>query len=248
MKKPRIALVTGFGGGIGQAVATRLKEEKYIVVATDLKNDRLSKTASESGFPFFAADLGNRKQVRKLAEDIENDFGYPSVLVNSAGGVCGQQGIPLEEVSEADWHEIFRANLDSAFYLAQTFVPFMKESGWGRIVTISSGAGLRPSLTGIYAYTAAKHALVGLTKQLSQDLGQYGITVNSVAPGFIRSNPNTEKQWEKMGPDGQRKLLERIHTKRTGKPADVAAAVAFFASAQAEWISGQILSVDGGIS
>ena len=112
---------------------------------------------------------------------------------------------------------------------------------------ISSGAGLRPSLTGIHAYTAAKHALVGLTKQLSLELGQYGVTVNSIAPGLILSNAATERQWEAYGRDGQAEIINRIHTRRLGRPEDIAAAVAFLTSDEASWITGQILSVDGGI-
>ena len=115
-------------------------------------------------------------------------------------------------------------------------------------MTISSGAGLRPSLTGIHAYTAAKHALVGLTKQLSLELGRHRITVNSIAPGFILSNPATRRQWEAYGPEGQEQLVGRIHTRRLGTPEDIAAAAAFLASDDAAWITGQILSVDGGIS
>jgi 3-oxoacyl-[acyl-carrier protein] reductase len=124
----------------------------------------------------------------------------------------------------------------------------MKAAGWGRIVNIASGAGLRPSLTGIQAYTAAKHALVGLTKQLSFELGPFGITTNAVAPGFVRSNPATERQWESYGPEGQRRLVEGTHTRRLGTPTDIANAVLFLASDQAGWITGQILSVDGGRS
>ena len=124
----------------------------------------------------------------------------------------------------------------------------MKAARFGRIVTISSGAGLRPSLTGIQAYSAAKHALVGLTKQLSWELGPFGVTVNSVAPGFVRSNPATERQWDSYGPEGQRRLVDGIHTKRLGSADDIAAAVLFFASDAAGWITGQVLSVDGGRS
>jgi 3-oxoacyl-[acyl-carrier protein] reductase len=124
----------------------------------------------------------------------------------------------------------------------------MQQAGFGRMIFIASGAGLRPSLTGIQAYTSAKHALVGLTKQLSQDLGRFGITSNAIAPGFVRSNPTTERQWESYGADGQRRLVDSIHTRRTGEATDIANAALFLASTQAAWISGQILSVDGGRS
>ena len=128
----------------------------------------------------------------------------------------------------------------------QALAPAMVEKGWGRIVTIASGAGLRPSLTGIQAYTAAKHALVGLTKQFSQEFARHGVTANSVAPGFVLSNPTTQKQWESYGPEGQQRMVDRIHTRRLGKAEDIAAAVAFFVREDAGWTTGQILSVDGG--
>ena len=138
--------------------------------------------------------------------------------------------------------------MDGAFWLAQAASGPMRNAGYGRIVNIASGAGLRPSLTGIQAYTAAKHALIGLTKQLSQDLGRFGITSNAVAPGFVRSNPSTESQWRTLGPEGQARLVEGIHTRRLGDATDIANAVLFLASESAAWISGQVLSVDGGRS
>jgi 3-oxoacyl-[acyl-carrier protein] reductase len=174
--------------------------------------------------------------------------GRLDILVNAAGGVRGQIGKPIEDVSEDDWRAIFAANVDSAFWLAQAAASPMKKQSFGRLVFIASGAGLRPSLTGIQAYTAAKHALVGLTKQLSQDLGRFGITSNAIAPGFVRSNPATEHQWESYGIDGQRRLVENIHTRRTGEASDIANAALFLASTQSAWITGQILSVDGGRS
>ena len=158
----------------------------------------------------------------------------------------GQVGRPIEEIPETDWHVIFQANVDGAFWLSQAAAPAMKQSGAGRIVNIASGAGLRASLTGIQAYAAAKHALVGLTRQLAVELGPFGITVNAVAPGFVLSNPTTQKQWESYGADGQKRLLEQIHMRRLGTADDIAAAVLFFASDAAGWITGQTLSVDGG--
>ncbi|MDF2811817.1 MAG: short-chain dehydrogenase, partial [Microvirga sp.] len=170
------------------------------------------------------------------------------ILINCAGGVRGQVGRPIEEVGEQDWLVLFEANVHGAFWCSQAAAPHMKVGGFGRIVNIASGAGLRPSLTGIQAYTASKHALVGLTKQLSFELGPFGITVNSIAPGFVLSNPATQRQWESYGAEGQQRLLESIHTRRLGQPQDIADTVMFFASDAAGWISGQILSVDGGRS
>ena len=244
----RTALVTGVIGGIGAAIAQRLAADGARVVVSDLPGEALEGRAEQLGLPTIAADLGDAASVKALSAQITTDHGAPDILVNAAGGVRGQVGTPLEEVEPEAWHSIFAANVDASLYLAQALAPAMKAKGWGRIVTISSGAGLRPSLTGIHAYTAAKHALVGLTKQLSLELAPDGITVNSIAPGFILSNPSTERQWAAYGREGQAHLINRIHTRRLGTPEDIAAAAAFLTSEEAGWITAQILSVDGGIT
>jgi 3-oxoacyl-[acyl-carrier protein] reductase len=166
--------------------------------------------------------------------------------VHSAGGVRGQVGRPVEDIPEPDWHAILAVNLTGAFLMAQAVIPAMKAAGRGRIVTISSGAGIGVSLTGIQAYAAATAGEIGLTRQLAHELGPFGITVNSVAPGFVRSNPTTERQWDAYGPDGQQRLLQAIALRRLGTVADITHAVLFLASDFAGWITGQTLSVDGG--
>ena len=244
----RTALVTGVVGGIGAAIASRLATDGAKVIVSDLPGEALAAAAKRLQLPMIAADLGDPLLVRNLKDHLVAQHGNPDIIVNAAGGVCNQIGTSLEEVEPSGWKSIFAANVDSALHLAQSFVPAMKANRWGRVITISSGAGLRPSLTGIHAYTAAKHALVGLTKQLSLELGRHGITVNSIAPGFILSNAATERQWQACGPDGQAEIINRIHTRRLGKPEDIAAAAAFLTSEEASWITGQILSVDGGIA
>ena len=194
-----------------------------------------------------AVDLRDRGAGADWILQIEAQTNGPiAVLVNNAGGVGGQESRPLEEVSDEDWNILFDINVNAAFALCRAAAPGMKRAGGGRIVNTSSGAGLQPSLTGIQAYCAAKHAVVGLTRQLAHELGPYNITVNSVAPGFIRSNPATERQWEGYGPDGQKALVERIAMKRLGTAQDIANAVVFFASELAGFVNGQILQVDGG--
>lgn len=242
----RTALVTGAAQGIGRAIAKALADAGANVLITDIDTKGLAETADALGVPSQPADIGDHDAAQTLVRDLSAQHGWPDILIHAAGGTRGQAGRPLDEILEADWRAIFDANVDAAFWLAQAVTPAMKEQGYGRFVAIASGAGLRPSLTGIQAYAAAKHALVGLVRQLALELGPNGITVNAVAPGFVRSNPTTERQWEAMGTEGQERLLQSIHTRRLGTAEDIAAATLFLASDQASWISGQILSVDGG--
>src|SRR6185369_1469981 len=190
-------------------------------------------------------DICSRPEVEAFVAKAAGDSAI-DILVNNAGGVLGQVGRPLEQITPDEWQGIFNVNVTGAFYCAQAVAPGMKEARSGRIINISSGAGLGVSLTGIQAYAAAKAAQIGLTRQLAHELGPWGITVNTIAPGFVRSNPTTERQWDSYGPDGQRELVERIALKRLGTPDDIAYGVLFFASQYAGWITGQVLSIDGG--
>ena len=242
----RVVLVTGAAQGIGRAIAGAFHAAGADVVIADIDAAGVAATASGLGVTAETADLADRTAAHDLVGRVVDRAQRLDVLVNAAGGVRGQVGRPIEEIPETDWHVIFQANVDGAFWLSQAAAAAMKQAGAGRIVNIASGAGLRASLTGIQAYAAAKHALVGLTKQLAVELGPFGITVNAVAPGFVLSNPTTRKQWESYGADGQKRLVEQIHMRRLGTADDIAAAVVFFASDAAGWITGQTLSVDGG--
>lgn len=239
--------VTGAGHGFGRCIAQTFARLEARVFVTDISADELAETAADGGITTKVVDLRDRAAGTAWIRQIETQTGGPiSVLVNNAGGVGGQGPKPLEEVSDEDWNILFDINVNAAFTLCRAAAPAMKRAGGGRIVNTSSGAGLQPSLTGIQAYCSAKHAVVGLTRQLAHEFGPYNITVNSVAPGFIRTNAATEQQWDSYGPDGQKALIERIAMKRLGSAQDIANAVVFFASDLAGFVNGQVLQVDGG--
>ena len=244
----RTVIITGGGHGLGQEMCRAFAELGAQVWTCDLYEEELAETRTLCSGRCEArvVDVRDRAAVRSFARAAAEETGRMDVLVNNAGGVAGQVGRPLEEVSEEDWRVIFDVNLNGAFNFSQAVVPFMKAGGWGRIVNISSGAGLRVSLTGIQAYASAKAGLIGLTRQLAHELGSWGVTVNCVAPGFVRCNPTTERQWDAYGKEGQDRLVESIATRRLGRPEDIANAVLFFASEYASWVTGQTLSVDGG--
>lgn len=244
----RVVTVTGAAHGFGRAIAQAFAARGATVHICDVNEAGLRETAALCGEACrtHLVDVGHRDAVRAAIAAIEADSGAVDILVNNAGGVLGQVGRPLEEISQADWQAIFDVNLSGAFFMTQAVAPGMKTKKFGRVINISSGAGLGISLTGIQAYASAKAGQIGLTRQLAHELGPWGITVNNVAPGFVRSNPTTERQWEAMGDDGQQRLLQNIALKRLGTPDDIAAMVMFFASDFAGWISGQVISVDGG--
>ena len=240
-------IVTGAGHGFGRAISKGFAEAGAQVWACDLNTAGLKETKElcGKGCEVRTLDVSDRAAVTAFVAEAAGGKAI-DVLVNNAGGVRGQVGRPIEEISEQDWHTIFDVNVTGAFYCAQAVAPGMKQAKRGRIINISSRAGLEISLTGIQAYASAKAAQIGLTRQLAHELGPWGITVNNVAPGFVRSNPTTERQWQSYGEEGQRKLVESIALKRLGAPEDIAHAVMFFASDYAGWITGQVLSVDGG--
>ena len=247
----KTAVVTGAAHGFGRAISLALAERGANVWACDVVEDEVRDTARLAGglagtCATRVVDVTDKQAVDAFVAGVTVATGRVDILVNNAGGVLGQVGRPLEEVSQADWQRIFDVNVTGAFLCSQAVSAGMKARRYGRIVNISSGAGLGVSLTGIQAYASAKAAQIGLTRQLAHELGPWGITVNNIAPGFVRSNAATERQWESYGPEGQRKLVENIALKRLGSPDDIAHGVLFFASDFAGWITGQVLSIDGG--
>jgi 3-oxoacyl-[acyl-carrier protein] reductase len=222
----KTALVTGTAHGIGATIAATLERMGATVHGVDKDT----------------VDVTDPAAVARFVEET----GPVDILVNNAGGVVGQVHHPIEEIRDEDWRAVVDANLTSTFLCTRAVVPGMKKAGAGRIVNISSGAGRSVSLTGIQAYASAKAGQIGFTRQMAHELGPFGITVNCIAPGFVLSNPTTEKQWQSYGEEGQRKLVEGIALRRLGKAQDIANGVKFFVSDDASWITGQVISIDGG--
>ncbi len=223
-----VAVVTGTAQGIGRAIAESVRAAGATV--HDVDKDTVDLTDSAAVEEFFAG------------------VGDLDILVNVAGGVVGQTHVPIDEVTDEAWDAVVDANLRTTMNCTRAAARSMKRRRFGRIVNISSGAGRSVSLTGIQAYASSKAAQIGFTRQMAHELGPAGITVNCIAPGFVLSNPSTQRQWESYGEEGQRALVAKIATRRIGAPADIARGVLFFVSPAAGWVSGQTLSIDGGHS
>ncbi|MDA9986020.1 MAG: SDR family NAD(P)-dependent oxidoreductase [Alphaproteobacteria bacterium] len=247
-------LVTGAVRGIGKTICHRFAELGGNVWAADIEEDLLHtivEGVSEviaSRIRTVAVDVTDPKIVQRVVENIQNksSTGAIDITVHSAGGVRSRSKTPIEKVSDSDWRIIQAVNVDGAFNIARAVVPKMKNAKHGRIIIISSRAGIGVSLTGIQSYGTAKAAQIGLVKQLSAELGQFGITVNSVAPGFMPTSPDYVRQWDSYGDTKQKAMIENIAMRRIGEPNDIANAVIFFASDFASWITGQTLAVTGG--
>lgn len=239
----RVAVVTGGAQGIGRAIAERLAREGAAVVIGDIKVDAGEATAADiraagGRASFVATDITQAEQATALAQHCLQHFGRIDVLVNNAG--ITRDGLFMM-MPEADWDLVLLVNLKGAFLVTKAVVRAMMKQRYGRIVNISSVAGLAGN-AGQANYAASKAGLVGFTKALAKELGPRGITVNAVAPGFVRTELTRD-----LPADLIAKATELTPLGRLGTVEDVAAAVSFLASDDAAFITGQVLRVDGGM-
>jgi 3-oxoacyl-[acyl-carrier protein] reductase len=240
----KTVVVTGAARGIGAAIATGFLERGAVVWACDLAADALK--ALPSRIHKRAVDVTDERGMTDFIREAEAKTGRIDVLVHVAGGVRGKKQMPIDEVSTRDWLDIYESNVLGAVHAVRAAVPGMKQAHEGRIIVIASRAGMGVSLTGIQSYASAKAAQLGLMRQLAHELGPFGITVNAVAPGFMPTSPDYEKQWDSYGEAGQKSLIERTPMRRLGKPEEIAYATMFLASPYAGFINGQVLPVTGG--
>lgn len=244
----RVAIVTGAARGIGAAVATRLAADGYAVAVVDLDEQScksVATTIADNGGTAvgIAADVSDEQSVSDATAAIADQLGGPTILINNAG--ITRDNV-LRKMSVDDWDAVAAVHLRGNFLFSRAVQPYMREAGWGRIVNLSSVSAL--GNRGQVNYAAAKAGVQGITKTLAIELGPYGVTVNAVAPGFIESEM-TAATATRMGVSFDQlkeTFAADIPVRRVGQPRDIAAAIAFFTSEEASFVSGQVLYVAGG--
>jgi 3-oxoacyl-[acyl-carrier protein] reductase len=240
----QVAVVTGAGRGIGHAIALRFAREGARVASVSRTETNAQKTADEinatraDAAKAYAVDVADQAAVQNAAAQIFEDFGRVDILVNNAG--VTRDGLSMRMPLE-DWDLVLNTNLKGAFNFAQAVMRPMIKQRSGRIINISSVIGLIGN-AGQANYAASKAGLIGLTKSLARELASRGITVNAVAPGLIETDMTGV-----LSDEVRQAILQKVPLGKLGEPDDIAAAVAYLASADAKYITGQVLTVDGGM-
>ncbi len=238
----KLSMVTGAAGVLGRALSKALAADGLYVLMADLNAEGLEEAAQEIGeraVP-LALDVSNPANVAEVAEQVSRTHGVVEVLINNAGILSNNKAA---ETTPEEWRRLMAVNLDGAFYLSRAFLPAMKKGGWGRIVNVCSLAMKTGGLTAGTAYTASKGGLAALTFSLAREAAADGVTVNGVAPAYIRTPMVTEQL-----SDGQRRrLLARIPVGRFCEAAEVAHLVRFLVAPLSGFITGEIVDINGGL-
>lgn len=243
----RTAIITGGASGMGKATALKFADDGHAVGVLDIDGAGAEAVAAEitaAGGTAIAlrADLGDRAQIEAAVTDTREKLGPVTIIVNNA---AVESFAPVGEVTDQDWDRLMAVNLKGAFVLIQSALPDMVTAGWGRIINVSA-FGAQIGAQNMALYTATKGGVISMTRSMAIELGPKGITVNSVSPGFIDTPMARRAIDGDLFPVPYEQIIANYPIPRLGKPEEIAAACAFFASDDAGYITGQLLGVNGG--
>lgn len=236
--KKHVALITGGTRGIGSAIAKQLLKEGYLVAATYRHNKNFAENfQKETGIQTYCWDVKNLDSCLEGVKQVESELGPIDVLVNNAGIT---QDISFHKMDHSQWQDVIATNLSSCFNMCKAVIDGMRSRSYGRIINISSINGQQGQF-GQTNYAAAKAGIIGFTKSLALETAQKGITVNAIAPGYIRTDMVSA-----VKPDILDKIIARIPVGRLGEPEDVANAVSFLANQKTSFMTGSTITLNGG--
>lgn len=248
----RTVIVTGAGQGLGRAYAERLAECGANVAVADIDTaaateaaDAIAAGGAQRNVAAYTVDVADGEQVDRLVAQVLERFASVQVLVNNAGGAL-LPAAPFESFTREQWTRVLDVNLTGQWLCSRAVVPQMKSAGYGKIVNISSTMASRGYPVGLTPYIAAKAGVVGLTRALAQELGPFGITVNAVAPGYTPVSTRKGVHSDDAAARLRARMVGEQCLKRLERPQDLCGAVAFLASADSDFVTGQVLNVDGG--
>ena len=246
----KVILITGAAGGLGVEYAKSLAKEGATLILTDISDQALENAKNEmekvgAKYDSYVMNVTDKARINEVFEKVVGKFGRIDVLINNAGGSLFTPKL-LPDIKEEDWDLVVDVNLKGTFLCSQAVIPHMKKQKSGKIINLTSAAAREASMITSTAYAAAKGGVISFARRLAKEVGSDGITVNSVAPGFVKSGERLRKAWDMLTEEQQKYQIDRIPLGRLGSTEETARIFVFLCSYLSDYMTGAVLDVNGG--